>query len=68
VPPLAESEGKFEESWKPTLPENPAYRCRRCGSPDVWYRIWDSACGGYRDVKYECRGCGQVWWCEGADA
>ena len=66
--PMAESEGTFRADWKPTRAENPDFKCRECGSDDVHYRIWESSCGGYEDVKYRCRGCGRTWWVEGADA
>jgi DNA-directed RNA polymerase subunit M/transcription elongation factor TFIIS len=60
--------GDFVGAWKPTAPEAPAFTCRACGSGDVWYRRWESACGGYEDIKYECRSCSRTWWVEGADA
>ena len=66
--PMPESDGTFESDWKPTKPENPTFTCRACGSDNVWYRVWESSCGGYEDVKYHCRACGRVWWVEGADA
>jgi hypothetical protein len=68
VQPMSEDQGEFRENWKPTLADNPYFRCQQCGSHDVWYRVWDSACGGFEDVKYNCRGCGRTWWCEGSDA
>lgn len=43
-------------------------KCLSCSSDDVWYRIWESECGGYEDYKYECSSCGKVWWVEGSDA
>lgn len=66
--PMAESEGTFGDEWKPTKAENPDFKCRKCGSDDIWYRVWDSSCGGYEDTKYECRGCKRTWWVESADA
>jgi hypothetical protein len=60
------SDGNFTDDWKPTASENPAFRCT-CGSNNVWYRCWESSCGGFEDVKYECRTCGRVWWVESAD-
>jgi DNA-directed RNA polymerase subunit M/transcription elongation factor TFIIS len=65
---MAESEGTFRGDWKPTRAENPRFKCRKCGSDDVWYRVWDSDDGGFEDVEYECRGCGRKWWFEGSDA
>ena len=58
----------FAAGWKPIKPENPGFRCHQCGSDDVWYTSWDSLCGGYEDVKYECRSCNRIWWVERADA
>lgn len=66
--PMSESEGEFKDGWKPTKAENPDFYCRKCGSDDVWYKIWESACGGYEDIKYKCRGCKRAWWVEGPDA
>jgi DNA-directed RNA polymerase subunit M/transcription elongation factor TFIIS len=66
--PMSEADGVFREGWKPTKAENPGYRCRKCNSDDVWYRIWDSNCGGYEDVQYECRSCQRTWWVESADS
>ncbi len=65
--PMAESDGTFDGDMKPTKTENPDFRCR-CGSDDVWYRVWDSSCGGYSDTKYECRACKRTWWVESADS
>lgn len=65
--PMSESDGEFGGGWKPTKTERPEFRCS-CGSDDVWYRTWGSACGGYEDVKYECRACRRVWWAESSDA
>lgn len=60
--------GQFTETWKPTKPENPAFKCRQCQSDDVWYRVWESSCGGFEDLQYECRSCKRKWWVESADA
>ena len=61
-------EGDYNDGWKPTKVDAPSFKCRQCGSDDVWYREWESSCGGYEDVHYECRGCGHSWWVEGPDA
>lgn len=60
--------GAFLEDWRPVAAVAPLYRCRACGSGDVWYRQWESACGGHEDVNYHCRACNREWWIEGADA
>jgi DNA-directed RNA polymerase subunit M/transcription elongation factor TFIIS len=65
--PMADSEGDFG-LWKPTKDDNPAFKCRKCGSRDVVYRVWDSSCGGYEDYQYHCRGCQRKWWVEGSDS
>lgn len=54
--------------WKPTAAENAGFKCRDCGSNNVWYAKWDSSCGGWEDLKYHCRACGKVWWVEGIDS
>jgi DNA-directed RNA polymerase subunit M/transcription elongation factor TFIIS len=60
--------GDFTTDWTPTKPEAPEFGCRACGSDDVWYRRWLSACGGFDDIAYECRTCGREWWIDGPDA
>jgi DNA-directed RNA polymerase subunit M/transcription elongation factor TFIIS len=65
--PMSETEGDFAD-WKPTEPENHDFKCCDCDSDEVYYRIWESDCGGYEDVQYHCRGCGRKWWVEGPDA
>ena len=65
---MPENAGTFQADWKPTRAENPSFKCYKCGSDDVWYRTWDSLCGGYTDVKYECQGCDHRWWVESSDA
>ena len=52
--------GSYSTDWKPTKLENPNFKCRRCQSDDVWYRNWESDCGGYEDTKYECRKIGRA--------
>ena len=64
--PMRSSDGEFGD-WKPTKSENPDFKCRECGSREVWYRVWESSCGGHEDVNYECRGCRRTWWVDGAD-
>ncbi len=56
------------DDWKPTKAENPEFKCRVCGSNDVWYSIWESSCGGFEDVHYECRACKRDWWIESSDS
>ncbi len=64
--PMEDSEGRYGKE-KPTCEENPDFKCL-CGSNNVWYRTWESSCGGYDDMKYTCRDCNRVWWVESADA
>lgn len=61
-------DGKYTCVWKPTKDENPMFKCRKCGSDNVWCREWESSCGGFEDVEYECRACKRSWWVESADA
>lgn len=60
--------GEYKDDWKPTKVDNPDFKCRKCGSDDIWYRNWESSDGAYDDVKYECRGCKRVWWVESSDS
>jgi hypothetical protein len=62
--PMHESEGTFETDWLKA-----ARSCPECETSDqVYYRVWESNCGGYEDVQCQCRACGKVWWVEGSDA
>ena len=58
----------YQHDWKPTVDEAPTYSCKQCGSLNVWYRTWESSCGGYEDIEYHCRNCDQKWWHESSDA
>lgn len=61
---MNESEGTWSGDWQPV----DGRTCPRCGATrDVEYRIWESECGGYEDVKFRCR-CGYYWWVDGPDA
>lgn len=59
-------QGRFTNKWLPLPHPVP---CRHCGIVGwVYYRNWESNCGGYDDAKFECGACGEVWWVEGPDA
>jgi len=60
--------GEYKDGWKATKIEAPDFVCRVCKSDDVWYRGWESSCGGYDDTEYECRGCKRTWWVESSDS
>lgn len=60
--PMPDSVGVFDE-WKAT-----DRLCRECGSKTVRYRIWESSCGGYEDLNFECNTCGKIWWVDGCDS
>jgi hypothetical protein len=68
--PMSESDGKFRDSMKPAIMGDgkpwPCPRCKAAGR--VTYKVWDSSCGGYEDIKYHCGACGKTWWVEGADS
>lgn len=59
--------GEYRKGWKPTKTENPNFVCINCGENNVWYRKWESSCGGYEDTCYDCRSCKHLWWVESAD-
>jgi len=53
--------------WKPTKEENPDFKCRKCGSNDILYRIVKSSDEAYEDINYKCQNCGRSWWYESSD-
>ena len=55
-------------TWKPTKAENSTFKCRICGSDDVWYDVDKSDCGGFEDYHYHCKGCDRKWWVESSDS
>lgn len=57
--------GQPSGGWKPTKPENPSFKCRVCGSDEIFYRVIDDI---HDDLKYRCDGCGRTWISEGPDA
>lgn len=61
--PMKESDGTF------TKPREATRSCPKCGGK-VTYKVWDSSCGGYTDVKYTCQNpeCKHYWWVEGPDS
>lgn len=61
--PISDSQGDFSD-------EKPCDRkCHKCGGP-MTYRVWESSCGGYEDVKYSCvdTKCGGQAWIDGCDS
>jgi DNA-directed RNA polymerase subunit M/transcription elongation factor TFIIS len=59
--PMPDSAGTFGE-WKDS--KEP---CPKCGEHSVKYRIWESSCGGYEDLNFQCT-CGHRWWVDGIDS
>lgn len=60
VPAVPEDKGEFRSDWK-LKADNPAFLCRKCGSDNVWYRVWYSVCGDHSDTIYECHNCNRTW-------
>lgn len=57
-------DGNFtDDDWKQSQ-----QLCRDCGAASVFYKAWESSCGGYEDYKYKCDNCGKTWWVEGPDS
>lgn len=52
--------------WK-KVPLESEFKCRKCGSDDVEYRIVESYDGAHEDYNYHCNGCNRTWWAEGSD-
>lgn len=71
--PMSESQGEFQDDWKHAVVKDAegndvGWPCRKCDGRNVYYKEWESSCGGYEDMKYECRDCKRTWWVEGADS
>lgn len=59
---MPDSAGTFENWLVSGTP------CRKCKGTKVRYRVWESSCGGYEDLNYQCESCGHSWWVDGPDA
>jgi hypothetical protein len=62
VQSVSEMEGGAVSDWKPC--NRPCRYCKTVGRHS--YRVWESSDGAYTDNEYECRGCRQAWWEDGA--
>jgi DNA-directed RNA polymerase subunit M/transcription elongation factor TFIIS len=60
--------GDYTSEWKKTEIVNSKFGCALCGSKEVFFRTWESACGGYDDTHYKCIECGHQWWVESDDS
>ena len=60
--------GSYLDNWKKAKITNIYFKCRKCGSKNISYRNWESACGGYEDIEYKCEDCNYKWWVEGIDS
>jgi DNA-directed RNA polymerase subunit M/transcription elongation factor TFIIS len=61
--PMAESEGEFTEEDR-----MPVAKCPKCKKFSVYYKVWESSCGGYEDTKYTCSECDYYRWVDGPDS
>jgi predicted SprT family Zn-dependent metalloprotease len=43
------------------------YKCRKCGSGQVFHYTWESSDGAHEDEHYRCEDCKAQWWVEGSD-
>lgn len=59
--PMPDSAGDFD-NWKPSE------RTCKCGQKTVRYRVWESSCGGYEDLNFNCTACNHSWWVDGCDS
>jgi transposase-like protein len=59
---MSDSDGSFS-GWEKTK-----RNCPRCEKQEVFYRVWESDCGGFEDEKYKCKACGYYWWVDGPDS
>lgn len=41
--------------------ENPNFKCKKCGSGDVWYISGETFDGSYDTYDYHCHTCGYRW-------
>jgi len=52
---------------KSTRDENPDFKCHKCNSNNMEYRMWDSYDEAHTDIQYSCLECKVEWWVEGSD-
>lgn len=53
--------------WKRVADENPEFRCKKCKSDNLKYRIVeDDEC--HEDINYWCPDCKYQWWVDGIDS
>jgi hypothetical protein len=69
---MNDSEGTFDR-WQHAIVEgedghSSPWPCRVCGGVEVFFRHWESDCGGHDDIQYHCRTCDRKWWVDGPDA
>lgn len=56
----------MELVWKYTKLENPDFKCKKCQSNNVKYRMIEDYLG-HEDIHYICEDCKYDWWVEGID-
>lgn len=61
---MSELDGSFHK----TEDDQEIFDCPKCKQHTLTYKIWESSCGGYEDVKYSCNNCKHYYWVEGPDA
>jgi RecJ-like exonuclease len=67
--PMRESAGVFRDDWQPAIKDGQPWPCPKCRvAGQVTFKVWDSNCGGYEDIKYRCEACGKTWWVESSDS
>ncbi len=59
--PMPETAGEFQDEKVASC------TCPKCQG-EVRYKVWESSCGGYEDIKYRCTKCGHTWWVDGPDS
>lgn len=68
IKPMAESDGKFKTYDDGKQEHQSMFDCPKCRKSKMRYKVWESNCGGYEDVKLRCPACKYTYWVDGPDS
>lgn len=50
-----------DEIERSVAAENPKFKCKHCGSGDLWYTTGETYDGAYDTYNYHCHACTKQW-------